>query len=206
MIHGYHVVWGVYGFWLPNDPHGSWSDFVHSWELARFGESTKSCERADIDRTEWDAWRIAAVTALKYPPVRLTDAQVRAAAAGFANGVRKSGYTIGACSILPEHVHMVIARHSYKVEQICNLLKGEATKQLKAQALHPQTLHVDRRGKLPSVWAELEWKVYLDSESAIETAIRYVDDNPAKEGKPRQQWPFVTPFSGLDQSGWITYH
>jgi hypothetical protein len=28
MILGYHVIFGAYGFWLPNDPRGSWSDFV----------------------------------------------------------------------------------------------------------------------------------------------------------------------------------
>ena len=31
MILGFHVVFGAYGFWLPNDPRGSWSDFVGSW-------------------------------------------------------------------------------------------------------------------------------------------------------------------------------
>jgi len=206
MIHGYHVIWGAYGFWLPNDPRGSWSDFVYSWELARFGKSTKSCERTEIDGTAWDTWRRAAITGLRYTPIRFTDEQVRAVAAGFAHGVLKSGYTIWACSILAEHVHMVIARHTYKVEQICNLLKGEATRQLKAQSLHPHVLHADRRGKFPSTWAEQEWKVYLDSEPAIETAIRYVEENPEKEGQPRQSWPFVTPFAGLDKSGWVTYH
>ena len=39
MIVGYHVIFGVYGFWLPNDPRGSWSEFVASWELARFGKA-----------------------------------------------------------------------------------------------------------------------------------------------------------------------
>ncbi len=37
MIVGYHIIFGMYGFWLPNDPRGSWSDFVGSWELYRFG-------------------------------------------------------------------------------------------------------------------------------------------------------------------------
>src|SRR4051812_39201122 len=32
MIVGYHVIFSAYGFWLPNDPRGSWSDFVGSWE------------------------------------------------------------------------------------------------------------------------------------------------------------------------------
>lgn len=39
MIHGYHLIWGAYGFWLPNDPRGSWSDFVYSWELERLSAS-----------------------------------------------------------------------------------------------------------------------------------------------------------------------
>jgi hypothetical protein len=40
MIRGYHVIFGAYGFWLPNDPRGSWSEFVGSWELFRFGAAT----------------------------------------------------------------------------------------------------------------------------------------------------------------------
>ncbi len=128
MIHGYHVLWGTYGFWLPNDPRGSWSDFVGSWELARFGSATKSLERRDCDRRQWAKWRAAALTALEFPPISLTDEQIDAVATGFANGMRKSRYTFWACSILPTHVHLVIARHTYHVEQICNLLKGEATK------------------------------------------------------------------------------
>src|SRR5438874_12311950 len=103
MIHGYHLIWGAYGFWLPNDPRGSWSDFVASWELARFGETTKSIERHDVDLQQWRSWRRAAVAALKYPPVILTVLQARAGDAGFANGVRKSRFMICACSILPVH-------------------------------------------------------------------------------------------------------
>ncbi len=206
MIHGYHVIWGAYGFWLPNDPRGSWSDFVASWELLRFGKATFGLERRDVDPQQWQAWRTAAVTALKFPPVALTGLQARAAGTGFGTGVRKSGLTIWACSILPEHVHLVVARHRYKVEQVCNLLKGEATKQLKAESCHPQARFETDKGKLPSMWAEGQWKVYLDCEEAIETAVRYVEENPVKEQKPPQHWSFVTRFSGLDKYGWTTYY
>ncbi|HEV3006818.1 MAG TPA: hypothetical protein VGX78_20275, partial [Pirellulales bacterium] len=96
--------------------------------------------------------------------------------------------------------------HTYSVEQISNLLKGEATKRLKYESIHPMARFEARNGKLPSTWAEKQWKVYLDTEEAIENAIRYVEENPAKEGKPRQRWSFVTPFAGLDQGGWTTYH
>jgi REP element-mobilizing transposase RayT len=205
MIHAYHVVWGAYGFWLPNDPRGSWSEFVASWELLRNGKSTFGIERLDIDLQKRQAWREAAVAALRFPPVLLTGIQARAVGTGFATAVRKSGLTIWACSILPEHVHLVVARHRYKIEQVCNLLKGEATKQLNADSCHPQARY-QACGKPPSMWAEEQWKVYLDSEEAIDNGVRYVEENPEKEGKPRQRWSFVTPFTGLDKYGWTTYH
>jgi REP element-mobilizing transposase RayT len=206
MIHAYHVIWGAYGFWLPNDPRGSWSDFVGSRELARFGRATRSIERRDIDTSQWARWRDDAIKALRFPPVQLTGPQARTVGSGFSIGVRKSRLTIWACSILPEHVHLIIARHTYKIEQVCNLLKGEATKQLKAESLHPQQRFQCGDGKHPSLWAEGQWKVYLDSEDAIEEAIHYVEDNSSKEGKPPQKWSFVTPYTGIDRSAWTTYH
>lgn len=33
MVLGFHVIFSAYGFWLPNDPRGSWSDWVRKWEL-----------------------------------------------------------------------------------------------------------------------------------------------------------------------------
>ena len=64
-----------------------------------------------------------------------------------------------------------------------------------------------RQGKRrpPRMWAEHLWKVYLDSEQAIVNAIKYVDENPIKEGKPRQNWGFVSPFAGIPKYGWTTY-
>ena len=40
---------------------------------------------------------------------------------------------------------------------------------------------------------KVKWKVYLNLRSDIERAIRYVEENPIKEGKPRQKWSFVAP-------------
>lgn len=54
MILASHVIFGTYGFWLPNDPRGSWSDFVGSWELARFGRATKVTTRRSLAREPHD--------------------------------------------------------------------------------------------------------------------------------------------------------
>ena len=204
MVHGYHIIFGAYGFWLPNDPRGSWSDFVGNWELVRFGRATKSLERSELTAEE-ERQRRAAKAALKYPPVRFSGAQARAIGCGFARRVRQSNLTIWACSILPEHVHLVVARHTYAAEQIANLMKGEATKQLGKEGIHPLQAYAKLGQRPPRPWADRKWKVFLDNEEAIENAIHYVEENPLKEGKPRQHWPFVTRFTGLDK-GWVTYH
>jgi hypothetical protein len=38
MVIGYHIILGAYGFWLPNDPRGSWSNEV--WESNYDGPPT----------------------------------------------------------------------------------------------------------------------------------------------------------------------
>src|ERR671924_278448 len=95
MILAYHVVFGAYGFWLPNDPRGSWSDFVGSWELLRFGRASK-----------------------------VTTTRSLAAAHGFDRARREGSYRLHACSILPEHVHLVIGPHERRIGQVVGHLKG----------------------------------------------------------------------------------
>jgi REP element-mobilizing transposase RayT len=203
MVHAYHVIFGAYGFWLPNDPRGSWSDFVASWELLRFGKATKGIERFELTPRQ-EQLRQAAKQSLRYPPVVFSGIQAKSIGEGFAAASRKSDLSIWACSILPEHVHLVIARHRYKVEQVANLLKGAATKELTRSGLHPLASRAKTGQPPPTPWARGQWKVYLDDEESIENAIHYVEENPVKEGKPPQRWRFVTPFGGLDR-GWVTY-
>ena len=206
MIYGYHVILPMYGFWLPNDPRGSWSDFVGRWELVRFGRARRTLERktlAELTPSE-RALRDSARASLLYQPVTLNEKQIASIAAGFAVSIGKNGYTVWGCSIMPQHTHLVIARHSYRVEQIANLLKGEATRQMVSDRWHPFQ-HLESQQRLPSVWTRGCWKSFLDNETAIEEAIRYVEQNPILEEKPKQEWPFVRLYGGLDP-GWITYH
>jgi REP element-mobilizing transposase RayT len=181
-----HGIFTAYGFWLPNDPRGSWSDFVRAWHLLRFGDATKVETTRSLARTPHNRnLRLKAKTELKYPPVHFTGIQARAIASGFARAVAESGYEILACSILPEHVHIVSVRHKFPVERIMGHLKGRATQQLTAENLYPI-------GELPSVWAHRSWKVFLNSNADIERAVRYVEENPIKEGFKKQNWSFLT--------------
>lgn len=206
MIHGYHVVWGTYGFWLPNDPRGSWSDFVYAWELARFGAAAKSVDRKEVDARKYATWRTAARKSLAYQPAVLSGEQAQSVGNALREFSRKSRLCVWACSILPEHIHLVLARHRYRIEQAVKLLKGAATTRLLEDDRHPMSRYRETdQDRLPSVWAEGHWKVFLDSEEAIENAIRYVEDNPVKEDKPTQRWSSVTPFRGIDQADVNSY-
>ena len=81
------------------------------------------------------------------------------------------------------------------------LLKGEATRRLVEVDRRPMEPYRSEDGRLPSMSSEGQWKVFLDTEEAIDNAIRYVENNPEREGKPRQHWSFVTPFPGLPKGG-----
>jgi REP element-mobilizing transposase RayT len=192
-----HIIFTAYGFWLPNDPRGSWSDFVRSWELLKFGKATKIDERRSVAHAPHDCeLRRAAKDSLRFDPVKFTGEQALEVARGFARAILESAYVVYACSILPNHVHMVVERHERLAERIIGHLKARATQQLLAANLHPFADYRDADARVPSVWAGHGWKVFLDSVEDIERAIRYVEDNPLKEGKRKQVWSFVTPFQG----------
>ena len=174
MVYAYHLIMPCYGFWLPNDPRGSWSETVRRWELLRNGQTTKSNVRRPVCEISIDEWRSLenARLSMKYPPVSLDRNQIMAVAEGFALKSRLSRYTIWACAILPDHTHMVIARHSYESEKIAIQLKGAATRKLVESKCHPLAeFATESNKKPPRMWAEHEWIVYLDAESAINDAI-----------------------------------
>ena len=49
-----HIILTTYGFWLPNDPRGSWSDFVAAWELLKYGKATKVTTRNSVAHVPHD--------------------------------------------------------------------------------------------------------------------------------------------------------
>jgi REP element-mobilizing transposase RayT len=191
----YHLILSAYGFWLPNDPRGSWSDFVRAWELLRFGPATKTNERRSLARRPHDREiRLAAKRALARPPVVFDGLQARAIARGFAGYVERSGALVFACAVMPDHAHLVIARHNYSIERIANLLKGNASSRLSREGRHPFANNTYRDGRLPSPWARGEWSCFLDSVQDIRRAIAYVERNPTREGMRAQRWSFVRQF------------
>jgi REP element-mobilizing transposase RayT len=195
MVIAYHVIISAYGFWLPNDPRGSWSESIRKWELFRYGPATKVDTRHSVAGVPHNrALCEAAKEVLDYPPVRFTEQQIQIIGQGFANYIEKSGVTFWAVSILDDHIHAVYMRHRYKSELVNNLLKGELTKALVEAGQHPFGEFAKQGEAPPPCWGRKWWTVYIDDQEHLGQAIPYVEKNPEKEGKPRQQWPFVVPY------------
>jgi REP element-mobilizing transposase RayT len=180
-ILAYHLIYGAYGFWLPNEPRGSWSDDVYAPKLIRFGPVTPANTRRSRAAVEHDRdLRREAKTELARRPVRFNGVQARAIARGLAEMVARFELQIYAAAIMPDHVHLVFKRYKMKAETWAGYCKRFATHQLVDEGLHPC---VKRDGEpLPSAWAEGGWKVYLHDDVEIERAIRYVTQNPATRG------------------------
>jgi REP element-mobilizing transposase RayT len=173
---------------------------VRSWELFRFGKATKVSTRGSVAQVRHDVGlRLAAKEALRYRPVSFSGVQCREIGEGFKEAMARSGMVLYACSILPEHTHLVVKRHRCRIERVRGQLKAEASKALVRAGMHPFGDVVMKSGSPHSPWADEGWDVYLDSAADIRRAIAYVEGNPEKEGKPRQRWSFVRPYS---ESGW----
>ncbi|MBA4190546.1 MAG: hypothetical protein C0467_21375 [Planctomycetaceae bacterium] len=197
MVLGYHVIFSTYGFWLPNDPRGSWSEFVGAWELfVAGGQATKTTESRSLAYDPHDrSKRLAVKRELARPPVKFTGIQARAVVHGFRDYVARTGLRVWACAIMPDHVHLVVERSSSPIERVVQRLKGAATHALIAENLHPFA-NLANPGELPpKCWARGEWKVFIFDAEHIASAIQYVENNPVKDGRPPQRWSFVTPYN-----------
>lgn len=197
MLHGFHVIFSTYGFWLPNDPRGSWSDWIRNWDLLRYGPATKVDTRNSVAGIKHDVeLRKRAKASLAHPEVFLTGKQAQAAGLGFRAATDEADYSILACSILPQHVHMVIGPHVRDIDRIVGHLKARATQRMNEMGIHPLAKHRQNDGTVPSPWGRKCWKVFVLSQRHLREAIEYVERNPLKEGKRRQSWSFVRAYGG----------
>ena len=195
---GLHLIFTTYGFWPPNDPRGSGSMRVRAQHIYEAGgEATKVYTTHSIAGRPHDVGvRLAIKEAMKYPPVVLTGLQAQAVGHGFAAICRKVGLTIHACAILPDHIHVVIARNRLDGEALIECLKRAGTRAMSEAGIHPLAAFARTSGKHPCPWGEKGWKVFLDTPQEMRGRIRYVEQNPEKAGLRRQHWSCVVPYLG----------
>jgi REP element-mobilizing transposase RayT len=198
MLHGWHLIFSVYGFWPPNDPRGSGSTRVRAQHIYEAGgDATKvHTTRSVAGRPHDMRLRRIVKESLKYPAVELSGLQARAVGRGIAATIPKVGLTIHACAIMPDHMHVVVAAHRFDGDEIIAYLKRAGTRGMNDEGLHPLREFARKSGKHPSPWAEGGWKVMLFTPAQMRARIRYVEGNPVQAGLPRQRWSFVAPYLG----------
>jgi hypothetical protein len=196
MVIAYHVIFGAYGFWLPNDPRGSWSTEVWARHLQPFGGATKVDARQSLAGRRHDrAFRLEAKQRLQYPAVQFNHAQITAVGEAFDRAVADLGLDLYACSIMPDHVHFVMGRHQSTAEYVAGFVKRAASRGLSEKGIHPLREYRQANGRVPSPWVVGGWYVYLNSPSEVRGRIRYVERNPEKARLPPQRWPFVRAYA-----------
>lgn len=185
IVIAYHLVWTAYGTWLPNDPRGSGSQRVAAPVLAELGQphyGRRAVQPAPrIVRDFYDR----AEERLVFPVIRFDSDQIETIAAGLADAIQAHHYTCYACAVMPDHVHVVIRKHKHRAEQMIRNLQEASRSRLSSRSDVPPN---------HPIWTLAGWRRFLDSPSAVRSVIRYVDNNPAKNRRPPQSWPFVAPY------------
>jgi hypothetical protein len=78
--------------------------------------------------------------------------------------------------------------------RLIGFLKRAATRRLVAESLHPFERYRNADGRVASPWAAGGWCVYLNTMEEMRRSIRYVEENPVRDGLPRQRRSFVEPY------------
>jgi hypothetical protein len=102
LVIAYHLVWTVYGWWLPNDPRRSNSSTIRANVLAELGELHKGRKKVQPAGREVRAFYQQAALLLKHPLLKLDEAARALVAEGFADVVAREKLTSWACAVMPD--------------------------------------------------------------------------------------------------------
>jgi REP element-mobilizing transposase RayT len=187
LVIAHHLIWTIYGTWLPNDPRGSGSQTVATDAIAELGEVHYG--RRQVQPAGWVIREFyeRAHEILRFPVLTFDSEDRLAIAEAIRNAIAEQCYTCYACAVMPDHLHILIRKHKHQAEQMIAVL----------QVVTRQTiLALGRRDPDHPVWTKGGWKVFLDHPDEVRRTIRYIEKNPAKGGLPVQQWMFVRPYDG----------
>jgi REP element-mobilizing transposase RayT len=196
MVLAYHMILSAYGFWLPNDPRGSWSTEVWAKDLKPFGDPVHPDTRRSVAAKPHDrAKRLAAKKELVMPPVRFNGIQANAIVNGIAKITHRLRVTVFALAIMPDYLHMVIARHGMLIEDFAGFVKRAGSRAMTKAKIHPHARFAEPGESPPTPWCVGGWFVYLNTAADITGRISYVENNPVKAGLKRQPWKLLQPYN-----------
>lgn len=188
-ILAHHLLWTLYGHWLANDPRGSGSEMLTQEKFEPLGavHQGRKPERLQPSRPELREFYQQANPLLADRKFWLDSAKRQALGGAIGEAVVAENYTVWACAVLSNHVHLIIRRHRddaltmwHKIADATRLRLREFNE---ISSEHP-------------VWASRPYKVFLYTPGDIRTRVRYVEKNPEKEGLAAQRYDFVQAYNG----------
>jgi hypothetical protein len=187
LIIAHHLIWNGYGSWLSNDPRGSGSTEVRKAELRELGPAHLGRKVVQPSREELRAFHGVAAPLLDHSVAWFNDEARAVIAATTERVVRDRGYTCWAFCACSNHSHATVRVHRDAGHDIWRVVADATRASLVAAGLfttdHP-------------VWADRSHDVFKHDVAAVKSGIEYIEDNPEKEGLPRQFYPWVTPYNG----------
>lgn len=183
----HHIMWTLYGWWLPNDLRGSTSRSIRNDLIADLGELHFGRKAIQPAGREIKAFYEQAAAKLKHPLLRFGVDEFAHVAEAIGEAIAQCTYNCYACAVLPDHVHLLIRKHRDRAEEMIE----------KVQALSRERLvECGMREINHPTWTRGGWKVFLDHPEEVWRTIRYIEQNPVKLRLPRQCWAFVKAYDG----------
>jgi REP element-mobilizing transposase RayT len=184
IVIGYHVMWTLYGWWLPNDPRGATSRTIRNDLIGELGAIHFGRKSIQPSGRELRAFYNQAQKNLSHELLTFIPHEFSVVASALGEAIEECTYTCYACAIMPDHVHLLIRKHKDSAEQMIEKLQSLSRKRLEhlRPAGHP-------------LWTRGGWKIFLDHPDEMwHHTIRYIEENPIRQHLPRQSWPFVVAY------------
>ena len=99
MVIAHHLIWTVYGWWLPNDPRGSTSRTIASDRIAALGELHYGRKKIQPASSDVRAFYQKAAGTLKHPLLEIRGNAVQLVATAFGDVIAQQRYTCYACAV-----------------------------------------------------------------------------------------------------------
>jgi hypothetical protein len=187
-----HYILVLYGHWAVNDPRGSGSTDFLDLKFAPLGpiHFGRKPDGEQPTREELREFHHEYRELLNFPVFWIDEDKRREIAGAIEAVIKTRGYTCYACGICGNHMHLVIRKHKDDPTTVWNNLAEGIRRRLRLRFPPP---HGPISANHPVISAR-PYKVYLLAPAGVWDRIDYANDNPMKEGLPRQHWPFITPY------------
>jgi REP-associated tyrosine transposase len=185
IVIAHHIMWTLYGWWLPNDPRGSTSRTIRNDLVSELGDVHFGRKRIQPAGRDIRSFYDQASAVLKHPLIGFVPTEFSVVADAIGQAVAAGGYTCYACTIMSDHVHLLVRKHRDLAEGMIEKIQSVSRERL---------IEIGVRHSTHPTWTRGGWKVFLDHPEEVNRTIRYIEANPLHAHRPAQHWSFVKEY------------